>query len=70
MVSTRQKAMYVLCTRQNGCGNPDRAPMKASSHPGLRLQGVPQPFTGNGSSENSCVRCDQVDDLLSLVAEL
>ncbi|GAB0208322.1 hypothetical protein GRJ2_003297900 [Grus japonensis] len=24
----------------------------------------------DGSSENSCVRCDQVDDLLSLVAEL
>lgn len=39
---------HVLCTHQNGCGNPERAPMKACSHPGLRLQGVTEPFTPNG----------------------
>lgn len=38
----------VLLARQNGCGNPDRAPTKACSRPGLRLQGVPERFTGNG----------------------
>lgn len=39
---------YVPCTHQNGCGNPDGAPMKTCSHPGPRLQRVPGPFTGNG----------------------
>lgn len=56
---------HVLCTLQKGCGNPDRAPSITCSHTGLGLQGVP-----GGSSENTCVSCDQVDNLLSLVAEL
>ena len=37
-----------LCLCQNAYGNPDRAPMKTCSHPGLGLQGVPEPVTGNG----------------------
>lgn len=39
---------HALCTHQNRCGNTDRAPTKICSHPGLRLQGLPEPFTTQG----------------------
>jgi len=65
MVSTQQQAMSSAVSRM------DVVPMKTCSHPGFRLQGVPETFTDmDGSSENSCVRCDQVDGLLNRVAEL
>jgi len=34
------------------------------------VQGVPEPGTQEDSRDNSCVQCEQVNDLLSLVAEL
>lgn len=63
--------LYVLCTHQNGSGNPDRALKK---HAAIQVSSCSEcqslsPLT-DGSSENSCVRCDQVDDLLSLMVEL
>ena len=46
-------------------------PKKTHSHPGLWLQGGHQlALETDGSRENNCVRCDQVDYLLGLVAEL
>lgn len=42
---------------------------KNNSHPGLWVQGVPEPFTGkDGSGDNSCIRCSQ--DLPTLRAQL
>ena len=44
--------------------------MKTCSGLGPRLQGVSEPVLSEGTSDNTCVCCDQLDDLLSLVAEL
>lgn len=60
---------YPLCAHQNGWGNPERAPRKTRSLLGLRLCQSPS-LVADGSGENGCVRCDQMDDLLSLGAEL
>lgn len=63
-------------------GDPDRGPAQTWECTGLGLQRVPD--TGcisgcecqslvlavQGSRDNSCIRCDQVNDLLSLVADL
>lgn len=56
ILSAQQKAVF-SSVHQNRCGNPDEAPTKACSRPGLRLQGLPDPFNGNGwqQSEQICV---------------
>lgn len=55
----QQKA---ISTHQDKSGNQDRALTKPCSHPGLSS-------VSEGIGENSHVRCDQVDSLLSLLAE-
>ena len=67
----RPAGSRVLRAHRDGCGKPDGAPRKTGSHPGLGLRGSQSlSLVPDGSSENSCVRCDQVADLLGLVAEL
>lgn len=61
---------HVLCTCQNGCGNPERASMKTWNHPGPCRKCQSLSAVMDGCRHNSCVWCDWVDDLLSLVSVL
>lgn len=60
---------FFHCTHQKGCGNPEGAPTKACRVQVLVCR-VCQSLVllSEGSRDNSCVRCDQVNDLLNLVA--
>lgn len=51
------------CTEQE-CANTNRSPQRGHSCPGQGLQGVSEPG-GQG-----CVSCEELNDLLCLVAEL
>lgn len=53
------------------CGDPDGGPAQECGCSALRLQGVPEPAdAGEGGRNSTCVRGEQVEDLLSMVAEL
>ena len=70
MVSTQQKAMSSVLTRMD-VSTQTELPRK---HAAIQVSGCRAcqslSLVMDSSSKNSCVRCDQVDDLLSLVAEL
>ncbi|GAB0209138.1 hypothetical protein GRJ2_003379500 [Grus japonensis] len=70
MVPTRQKALSSVLTRKH-VATQTELPQK---HAATQLSGCREclnlALAGEGSSEVGCLRCDQVDDLLSLVAEL
>lgn len=60
-----------LCACQGRGGHTDSVPVEAGSQAGLRLQGVRYlSRLTDGRREDSCVRREQGDDVLSLVAEL
>ncbi|GAB0207986.1 hypothetical protein GRJ2_003264300 [Grus japonensis] len=65
-----QKALTSVLTRTD-VATQTELPQK---HAATQLSGCREcqslSLVADGSSENGCVRCDQVDDLLSLVAEL
>lgn len=45
--------------------------MESCGCPGPQLQAVPEPVTRTeGGKDKSCRQCDQVEDLLRLVAQL
>lgn len=62
---------FFHCAHQKGCGNPEGATTKARRVQVLVCR-VCQSLVllSKGSTDNSCMRCNQVNDLLSLVAEL
>ncbi|GAB0208697.1 hypothetical protein GRJ2_003335400 [Grus japonensis] len=70
MAPTRQKALSSVLTRRH-VATQTELPQK---HAATQLSGCREclslALAGDGSSEIGCLRCDQVDDLLSLVAEL
>ncbi|GAB0185452.1 hypothetical protein GRJ2_001010500 [Grus japonensis] len=70
MAPTRQKALSSVLTRKH-VATQTELPQK---HAATQLSGCQEclnlALAGEGSSETGCLRCDQVDDLLSLVAEL
>jgi len=61
---------YILCTHQNGCGKPELPQKHAAVQVCSCRECQSLSLVTDGSSEKSFVRCDQVDDLLGLVAEL
>ncbi|GAB0205185.1 hypothetical protein GRJ2_002984100 [Grus japonensis] len=70
MAPTRQKALSSVLARRH-VATQTELPQK---HAATQLSGCREclslALAGEGSSEIGCLRCDQVDDLLSLVAEL
>ena len=70
MVSMKQKVMSSALARMDVATQTEfprkHAAVQVSGCRGCQCLSLAM----GGSSENSCVRCDQVDDLLSLVAEL
>ena len=52
-------------------GNPGGGPAQECGCSGLQLQGILSlQLPGEGVRNPTCVRCEQVEDLLSMVAEL
>ncbi|GAB0179489.1 hypothetical protein GRJ2_000414200 [Grus japonensis] len=70
MAPTRQKALSSVLARRH-VATQTELPQK---HAATQISGCREclslALAGEGSSEIGCLRCDQVDDLLSLVAEL
>ena len=70
MVSTRRKTMSSALTRMHVATQTELPQNNAA----IQVSGFREcqslSLVTDGSSEKSCMRCDQVDDLLSLVAEL
>lgn len=61
---------HIFYAHQNGCGNPDELPQKdAAVQASRRRESQSLSPVPGGSSGNSHVCCEQVEDLLSLTAE-
>ncbi|PKU42969.1 death-associated protein 1 [Limosa lapponica baueri] len=68
MVSTWQKAMATL--NSTPTASQKKLRWEHAVYPGVRLQGVPYSHASTSSTEHTCGRCAQVEELLHLVAEL